>query len=132
MNSSVEKSSQKRIRPRLKLHKDTSTNLYAEALTPAELIELERFRGLSPQEELVALRILIYRTLLLSNEAQSLEMMLKCLDGLGLACTRLTNMFRYLQKTGNDTEPMSQALIQAIDEVLEETEALRLKRNDGE
>lgn len=93
---------------------------YSRQFQSGELLDLERVRGGDLQDEIDMLRVVMLRTLLLSQEYEEPEVMMKTLGALGLAAVRIIRLMKAQKSLAEGSRDVAQAISQALAEVVEE------------
>lgn len=93
---------------------------YSRQLQSGELSDLEKVRGGNLQDEIDMLRVVMRRTLELSQEYETPQVMMKTLGALGLASIRIFRLMEAQKSLVEGSKDVARAISQALDEVMEE------------
>lgn len=106
--------------PRLKPPNRADFSLYAEALTPGEMIIVQRVRGESPDEEIALLRVLLRRLLLASKGVEDPDLLSKYLEAFGRNSIRLATLMKVRKSIGLGEGDLGNAILATLKEVMKE------------
>ncbi len=93
---------------------------YSRQLQSGELSDLERVQGGNLQDEIDMLRVVMRRTLELSQEYETPQVMMNTLGALGLASVRIIRLMEAQKSLVEGSKDVARAISQALDEVMEE------------